>query len=356
VVIDSDGQFTIIHKGAPKIKDTGQGGALGALGGAAGALTGAIGGASGGTPDNPALGLDALAASDFAGAVEEPDTTEYTLLEFLKEGVFRIRDAEGQMIEIDRTKNRIYISNNDLKSTEDPTKPPASGGNEISTNSTDAEYVLLDKDKEMILINTRKLLELYSFDRFKQITEGDSSVHTKGDTKIKLDGDEAYTLDGSKTDKIGGDWEISVKGDVKVSVDGDLSATVKGDMKATVSGDTTIKGDGDIKAQAGGDINAKADGDIVGKAGGDVKLDGSGAKLHLSGGQVGLGGDAGELFKELGKALKLVSDTAMKISTMIFPTAVGPTGPTTTASDFAKISADLTEIKAVIDQLTGSLG
>lgn len=286
IVVDEDGQVTLIHKGAPKIVDTGAGGAAGAALAAAG---GALAALSGATPENPALGD--LAASD---AVTEPETTEITLLEFLKAGVFRIRDAEGQMIEIDRTKKRIYISNNDLTSLEDPTKPPASGGNQISSNSTDAEYVLLDKDKEMILINTRKLLELYSFDRFKQVTEGDSSTHTKGDTKIKLDGDEDTAIDGSRTVKIDGDWSVTVKGDITIKTDGDATIDAKGDVTAKSGGDVDIEAKGNAAIKAGGTISGAASG---------------GAAFKVGQGKVGLGASTAEVVDLLSQTLDQLSQS-----------------------------------------------
>lgn len=260
IEVNSDGELRFIRKGAPEIefKPKGEAGAAGA---AIGALLGALGG------DQPGL-------SDSNDAIKNQDSEEITLFEFLKGGVFRLRDSDGQMIEVDRTKKRIYISNNDLKSTEDSAVGPASGGNQISTNSTDAEYVLLDKKKEMVLINARKIAQIYSFDRRKDVTEGNHRHKVGGDNEWLVGGDETYTIDGSRAHTVEGTDALDVTGDRSVGVGGDWTLVSNG----------------------------------------QAILEGSGATLKLSKGKVGLGGPGAELLDLIDQELDKLKDLFTEMS------------------------------------------
>lgn len=109
VTVDEEGQLTVIHKGAPEISEK-EG---------AGAKTygkNLLGGAI------SALGLGPLEPEN--EAVKFPDQSKKrTLFEFLKDGTFRIRDSEGQIIEINKEDKEITLANKSLKSTEKPNDP-----------------------------------------------------------------------------------------------------------------------------------------------------------------------------------------------------------------------------------------
>lgn len=197
--INKDGDLSIIHKGEPKVKFVDP-----ITAGAGGAVSGLLG-----SIDNPEVGgSDGLRVSSV-------DKDELTVLEMTKGGVFRIRDPLGQMIEIDPNKPRIYISNNDLKSSEDASGGPASGGNQLLSNSTDAEYILLDADKGLVLINARKTVQIYSFGARKDVTDGDHSHKVKGNNKWTILGDDASTIIGNSETTVAGDFKMTgVKGEI----------------------------------------------------------------------------------------------------------------------------------------------
>jgi len=197
--INKDGDLSIIHKGAPKVKFVDP-----ITAGVAGAIPDIFG-----SIDNPEVGgSDGLRVSSI-------DKDELTLLEFTKSGVFRVRDSIGQMIEMDPNKPRIYISNNDLKSTEDAAGGPLSGGNQLSTNSTDAEYILLDADKGLVLINARTTAQIYSFGKRKDVTDGDHSHKVKGNNRWTILGDDATAIIGNSDTTVAGDLKMfGVKGEI----------------------------------------------------------------------------------------------------------------------------------------------
>ena len=226
-------------------------------------------------------------------------------MEFLDEGVFRIRDSEGQIIELDRTKSRIYISNNDLKSTQ------AEGGlgvigNQFATNSTDAEYILLDKEKQLVLINARQIAQIYSFDRRKDVTEGNHRHKVGGNSEWLIGGDESNTIAGAQSNTIGGDQKDLVEGDKESVVVGDylMQSTANAEMRTT--------------------------------AGGFVKIDGA---------QVSIGGPAAELLDLLDQQLDaLIQNAPTFVSTAVGPGVLNPA-----------IVALLTQIKTLLATIKGGI-
>lgn len=92
--VDPEGQFRIIHKGAPTVKFSPQiGGALGAALGAASSLVGGVPGDS-----NP--------------AIEPVSDTNLSAIEMLNEGIVNIRDYSGNLFQIDPSAESIVIQNN----------------------------------------------------------------------------------------------------------------------------------------------------------------------------------------------------------------------------------------------------
>ena len=313
--ISDKGAIRCIKKGAPKVKYTGGvGGAIGSVIGAASSLLGSSSSSIKGN-DNKAL--------------EPAPDTEVVLWEMLDEGVFRIRDAEGQMFEIDRTKMRIYISNNDLKSTEDASAGPLSGGNLIASNSTDAEYVLLDKDKQMVLINARKTAQIYSFDARKDVTEGDHSHKIDGNSEWTIGGDETVAIDGSRDVSIEQDDSLTISGDLTIEVSGDLSDNVTGSHILNIKSDQSVKITGEQKVSATGGIT----------------LEGVGAKLKLANGKVGLGGPTAELLDLMDQQLDaLINNAPTFVSTAVGPGVLNPA-----------IVTLLTQIKTLLGTIKGGI-
>lgn len=319
IEVSDTGAIRFIKKGAPKVKYVSQGGLLGAAGAALSALSSLASDSTIKGNDNPAL--------------EPADDTEVVLWEMLDEGVFRIRDAEGQMFEMDRTKMRIYISNNDLKSTEDAGGGPFSGGNLLASNSTDAEYILLDKDKELVLINARSTAQIYSFDARKDVTEGTHSHKVGEDSEWAIEGNETITIDGDQEITVEGDRTVSVTGDQTTEVTGDLLITVEGDINETVTGDVILEVTGDLSQNITGAylLDTKADYSlkIVGEqkinATGGITLESVGAKLKLANGKVGLGGPTAEVLDLMDQALDaFINNAPTIVATSVGPGALNP--------------------------------
>jgi hypothetical protein len=273
--VDEDGQLRIIHKGLPTVKDTG-----------GSQLT-----ATPSLSSNKTLGAT-------NPAIDPAPDTEVSIFEMLSEGIIRARDAEGQVIEFDRTQKTILISNNNLKSTE-----------ESHTSGTDdAESILFDKDNETIRVTARKIVKLHSLDQRNDLTDGNYSHKIGKDNAIDVGGNEKITIGGAQT--------------VDVSKDSTWKVGANYSVKATSS--LTLEGSG-------------------------------GAKLKLDGGKVGLGGAGGELLDLISQFLQSASDTVTEISTHVHPSAVGPTAIPVSSPTFAKLSVTFTKIKALIDSIKGGV-
>jgi hypothetical protein len=339
--VSDSGAIRCIKKGAPKVKYTG--------GGPGGLLGAAIGAASSLLRSSDS---SAIKGNDNA-ALEPADDTEVVLWEMLDEGVFRIRDAEGQMFEIDRTKMRIYISNNDLKSTEDASGGPLSGGNLLSSNSTDAEYILLDKDKELVLINARSTAQIYSFDERKDVTEGIHTHEVGKDSEWTIGGNETVAIDGNRDVSIEQDDSLTINGDSTIEIAGDFTETIEGDKTITVSGDQVTEVTGDLSDNITGShiLNIKSDqsvkitGEQKLSATGGITLEAVGAKLKLANGKVGLGGPTAELLDLLDQQLDAIINNAPTfVSTSVGPGVLNP----------AVVSL-LTQIKTLLGTIKGGI-
>lgn len=193
IKIDDKGQVTIARQGSPTISpvpaDGGGPPAVTAAFRAALAAANAVVSSSGLV--NPVL-------PPINPAVEMPDKTEVTLLEMLEGGVFRIRDADGQVIEIDRTKKRIHISNNDLKSTDGKV---AAGLLAVQAASPIllSESITLDGDGKAVKIRARGLIDINSAGDRKDTTLGDHSHTITGNSETKAIGDVTETVGGAWT-------------------------------------------------------------------------------------------------------------------------------------------------------------
>lgn len=140
VEIDEEGSLKVIRKGAPEVKYAPQSGAAALLG----ALTSAVGG-----PSNPALD-------------PAPDT-EVVMFEMGPEGVYRIKDANGQYFEINRADKKITIGNNGPKSTDsDVAVPSLSGAESVVVSDADQSVELMSR--KLVKIDTKGKFEGKSMD------------------------------------------------------------------------------------------------------------------------------------------------------------------------------------------------
>ena len=236
-------------------------------------------------------------------------------MNFFLGGGFRLNDSAGQMFELDHTKNRILISNNNLKS---------NLSTEAVPEETDAERILFDNKNQTLLVSARKILQLNSADKRADTTTGDYSSAVKGSVSWVVDGD--VNTEYKKS------WISKIEGDLKETIKGSYTSSVSGDNKLVVAGAY------DLDATGAAGLKGKA---ITLTASGDIKLSGAGGQssLTLSGGKVALKGATGEVVDLLGQ----IVDAIMQISV---PTGVGPSGPPTNAPIFAKIKALLAGMKA----------
>jgi len=192
--INSDGELTLTHKGLPTVSWVPQGSVAGS--GLANALS----------------AIDNVGGNNSPAIVPAPET-EVTLFEFLKGGVFRVRDEEGQSITIDRTNKEILISNNNLGSTETI----------LTDLPTDAEYIKFDKGSEELTVSARQNLVLNSDDERNDTTIGDYEHDIGGDSDVTVAGDQSTTVVGSKKTNVAGSWKINTTGSFQVSAKAGLS-------------------------------------------------------------------------------------------------------------------------------------
>jgi len=225
--ISDEGDWRITRKGAPEVKF------------------------------EPKSGIPSGSSDVFDGdesvALVPKDESQRLIIEVLDKALFRVRDPEGGMIEIDHVgKKGIYLTNNDWKSSEDPDNDsePSSGGLRADDSKTDAEYLWLNRDKGLALLNARKIAQIYSFDKRKDVTEGDHS-HKVGKNSS---------------------WEITEN--LSVVVKGSSEETVESDKKVSVTGKFDINSTGNFTVDSKGDI---------------LLATATGAALSLKGGQIALG-------------------------------------------------------------------
>ena len=294
VTVDEKGQLRIIHRGAPKIEYKPRSNGL--LGDALAAASSLASATSSGGPgkDKPNV------------AVTPQDSTEITLFEFLKGGIFRLRDADGQVIEVDRTKQRIFISNNSLKSTESDSS--VSLGSALSAGVVNAESITLDESGKGITIQARNLIEFNSGKDRKDITKGDYTSNIIGNSQ--------WT--------IGGNEELKIKGNQQLDIAGDHKEKIAGDWEIQLAGTATVKA--------------------------------SGATLKLGKGKVGLGGVTAELLDLFNQTLTQLISTLTDIQAETHVGNLGfPTSPPVNTAAFASLQASVTQIQTLLGTIKGGI-
>jgi hypothetical protein len=233
-------------------------------------------------------------------ALTPKDETETTIIEMLSEGVFRVRDHEGQMIEIDRTSKTISINNNGLSSIDDEVVP--------SFGEPDNESLTLNKDDKSVTLRARQELLL--------------------------------TSDGTRTDVIKKDFETKIEGNQTVSVSKDLEAKISGSNTNAISGklDESVGKDWTIAVK------------------GNATIEASGATMKLGKGKVGLGGKSAELVDSVVQLMDVLNDTLIAIQALTVLGNLGyPTSPPINAADFVKAATTLAQLKAKLESIKGGI-
>lgn len=182
---------------------------------------------------------------------------------------------------------------------------------------------------------------------FKFDKTGNFEVKTTLGTIIQvLDSDNKISLRTPAGDKV----ELSPTDGMQVEVTTGAKASFKdGKIDLESPSDVSVKSSaGKVSVEGATDISIKG-------TAGNVALEGSTAKLKLGTGKVGLGGPAGELIAEMEKLAQAVIDDATAAAAHIHPTAVGPSGPPTTAASFTAVVAAATAIKGILTALKGGI-
>lgn len=243
VVVSDNGDLQFIHKGAPEVTYDPN---------------------SGSTLDSDILGLQQEAAGKSGdnsiggngnSAIKPADQTEINLFEFLKGGIFRVRDAEGQSFTIDQSTKKITFTNSYLPSWMSPEAPQAG-----QYTGADNEYIELDKENGSLTIKSSKITNITS--------DGDRNDTTSGKFIGIVDSAYSYHMKDNADYKIDGGYNISVEKNYKAEVNGNFSVVSK--KKAEIEGS-------------------------------------GGAKLSLSQGKVALGSSAAELVDMVSKLLNQLS-------------------------------------------------
>ena len=298
-IVDEDGQVQIIHNGAPEVSE--------------------VANATPTVPSTPDAG-----DNDNNPALIAQPSTERTIVELLAGGIYRVRDADGQIIEINRDKKRIYISNNNLKSTDDISDSALSSG-QSPTDDIDAESILLDEDKQSVMINARKIAQVHSLDQRHDITDGNFINEVNKNATLTVKGDQGETIKGSLTENITGSWTITVANN-KIVVD------TNGISIADVTGNKVVTSKSGVKIS-----------------------EATGAGANFSSGKAAIGGKGGELFDIVNKILTQLDKILMGIERLTVGTALGPSSVPINVADFIAAQTELKAVATSISLVKGTL-
>ena len=349
-VIDEDGQFFITHFGAPEIKYLGSQ----ALG------VGSLGSLSSLSPpsgyEGYSEGDETLDEAD-NDAVIPQDYRFKTTQEFLKDGMWRVRDSIGQNFVLDPAASKILITNMGMSST-DPLDAGLAGdlGSVLGGSAEDAELIRLDAKEQSITINSRKLTTIISGDERKDDTIGDYTHKIGGDETRTVSGDQTETVDGSLTRIVKSDLEDTISGDVKWTIKGDLDQTIKGALTVTVSDAVEWTAKDAFTLTITSDCKLDTKGDLTMSAASNITIENTaGAGMKVSGATAEFGGPAAPIYDTLLKLETQMEALIDAISAMTVPTGTGPSGPPINAADFINVKTQLATIKGAINTAKGSL-
>ena len=352
-VIDEDGQFFITHFGAPTIKYIGSK----SLGGAAAEVLGNMSALS--TPS----GYEGYDEGDETldenknKAVVPQNYRFKTTQEFLKDGMWRVRDSIGQNFVLDPKASKILITNMGMSST----KPLDAGlagalGGVLGGGAEEAELIRLDAKEKSITINSRKLTTIISGDERKDNTIGDYTHKIGGDETRTVSGDQTETIDGSLTRTVKSDLEDTISGDVTWTIKGDLDQTVKGALTITVSDAVDWTAKDAFTLTITSDCKLDTKGDLTMSAASNITIENSkGAGMKVSGTTAEFGTKAVGIFAAMSDALEQIGALIDTITQATFPSGTGPTGPAINTADFIQLKAKFSTLKGKIDSSKGSL-
>jgi hypothetical protein len=277
--ISEDGDLKVIHKGLPKVKFAPPSASPLAALSSVSALDEGIGG-----NDSPAI----TPAKD----------TEITLFEMTKDGIFRLMDQEGQLVELDRTKPQILISNNNKKSTDKKLS--------VTPLLMSSEYIQIEKKPGKLKVHATKLLELESL--------GDRNDLVSKNQKVKIGSELSVEVGTNVSETINGGKDVTIQRNEKKDVRGNIETTAIGSVK------------------------------IVGKKEASIK-DGIGAGMIAKGGKIAFGTPAFELLDGISKFLeKIIAAAPTFVSTSVGPGVLDP-----------NVLTEATVLKTQIDASKGSL-
>ena len=218
--ITDEGNWRITRKGAPEVKFKPQG------------------------VDFSASSDDAF-PGDKSPALTPKGPEQRLVMEVLDSALFRVRDPAGGLIEINHAgdKTGVFLSNNDWKSSEDVDNAtePESGGLRFDDNSTDAEYIWLNRKKQHLILNARKVAQIYSFGKRKDVTEGDHSHKVLKNSLWAISENLNVTVGGNSEQKVEKDKKIEVNGDFNTEVVGNYVVESKKDILMSEAVGGTLK-------------------------------------------------------------------------------------------------------------------
>lgn len=334
--VDEKGQWRITRKGAPEVIFKPKSNGLTSV----------------------SVGGDESFAGDSSEALEPKDTTERFIIEVLDKALFRVRDPEGAMIEIDHvTKKGVYISDNDFKSIDDINEVTPEGALQDDFKTTKAEYIHLKREDQSLTIASRLLTNIYSLkDRYD---------FTQENYKHEIQKNCEIIITENYKDSITGDYEsfveknrgINTNGNFNIFTKGNNSQKIEGTNTIEVVGDFKIKTDSTLTLYSAKDYDLKTDSNFIINAASDIKLTASGgAALNLSSGKVALGGPTAELLDLFDQTLQKFDATLTQIQALTVLGNLGfPTSPPINAAAFATTQVEVATIKATLGTIKGSL-
>lgn len=385
--IDADGNWRLTRKGAPEVSFAPK--SSGLLGGLAGAAAGAALGALAGAVSETFDGDD-------SPALKPQGKEERLILEILEKALFRIRDPEGGVIEVDHDgKKGIYISDNDYKSSEDVDKSPfpeSQGLSSFDPSMTDAEFIWLNREDEMIFINARDSIQIHSANTREDTTDVDYSHIIGGNSEHEIEGNEIVTITGSSEIAIEGDKDLQITGSYSMAIETDYDTEVAGAMTVAVTGDMELKSQAkmtlysasgyDLKTDdaftiasfadisfetSTGGFSVVANKDITFESStggfsvtasiGDIEMVGSGnAAMKLSTGKVAIGGSTAELLDLFDQTLAQIDMILTNIQALTVVANLGfPTSPPVNTPAFLANSVQINLIKTMLATIKGTL-
>lgn len=350
IEVDDNGQFHVTHNGAPAIEeiDASSGGLLGSL---SGALSGAIGGIGASSVS------DELPPTDSGNpAVKNVSASYKTKWEFLSKGEFRLYDADGNMLELDRVSKQIRLSNSG-RSTVD---------GEL-VGSDDQEHVLIDGSKleQLLELHARTMIRHTSRKDIEEIADNNITRTIGNNEIITIKNDYDRTISGSSTVLIKKDVKWTVSGTVKNKVTGAVDSVYESDFNEKILGkvDTKISKDWLIDANnnkveltsSGVKITDNKNNIITTDSKGVRIQTSQGSVLSLENGKIAIGNQIAELADLLGQTLKQLQSLSTALQAEIHPTPNGPSGPPMNAASYVQFNAQCVQIETLLNQIKGKV-